>query len=51
MDLDADQKRALLRRFEPVIRFTRGERFFPMDAETYVRACSLCIKRPKAEPR
>jgi hypothetical protein len=51
MDLDAVQKRALLRRFEPVIRFTRGERFFPMDAETYIRACSLWIKRPKEEPR
>ena len=28
---------ALLRRFEPVIRSTRGDRFYPMDVET-VRA-------------
>ena len=33
--------RALLRRFEPVVRYTRGERFFPMDVDRYVRASSL----------
>src|SRR5215213_5701870 len=32
---------ALLRRFEPVIRFTRGEEFFPTDVEWYVRQSSL----------
>ncbi len=37
---------ALLRRFEPVIRYTRGERFFPMDAERYVGLCSLWVQRP-----
>ena len=42
---------ALLRRYEPIIKFTRGEQFFPMDAETYIRCCSLWIKRPKEEPR
>ena len=36
---------ALLRRFEPVIRYTRGERFFPMDVERYVRASSLWLQR------
>jgi hypothetical protein len=44
-DQDAFQKaeadRALLRRFEPVVRYTRGERFFPMNVEPYVRECSL----------
>jgi hypothetical protein len=34
----------LLRRFEPVIRFTRGEKFFPMDVESYIRSCSLWVK-------
>ena len=38
--------RELLRRFEPVIRYTRGERFFPMDIEPYVRECSLWVQRP-----
>jgi hypothetical protein len=41
---------ALLRRFEPVIRYTRGESFFPMDVATYVRACSLWRQRPKEDP-
>jgi hypothetical protein len=41
-----NEDRALLRRFEPVIRYTRGEQFFPMDVETYVRYCSLWVHRP-----
>ncbi|MCG2769015.1 MAG: hypothetical protein L6435_11635 [Anaerolineae bacterium] len=41
---------ALLRRFEPVIRYTRGERFFPMDVEPYVCACSLWMQKPREEP-
>jgi hypothetical protein len=39
-----------LRRFEPVIRYTRGERFFPMSVESYVRECSLWVQRPGEEP-
>jgi hypothetical protein len=31
----------LLRRFEPEIRFTAGELFFPMAAESYVASCDL----------
>lgn len=31
----------LLRRFEPVVHFTQGEHFFPMDVERYVAECSL----------
>ncbi|WP_245930344.1 hypothetical protein [Allonocardiopsis opalescens] len=31
----------LLRRFEPVLAYTRGERFFPTDVDGYVRQCSL----------
>jgi len=37
---------ALLRRFEPVIRSTSGDKFYPMDVEPYVRACSLWVQRP-----
>ncbi len=48
MNLETDE--ALLRRFEPVARFTRGDRFFPIDAEQYVRACSLWVRRPGEEP-
>jgi hypothetical protein len=43
--------RALLRRFEPVIRYTRGESFFPMDVEPYVHACSLWAQQPGKEPQ
>jgi hypothetical protein len=40
---------ALLRRFEPVMRTTQGDKFFPMDAAPYVRACSLWVQRPGEE--
>jgi hypothetical protein len=40
---------ALLRRFEPVIRSTSGDKFYPMDVEPYVRACSLWVQRPGEE--
>src|SRR5215217_6982407 len=36
----------LLRRFEPVIRFTKGEWFYLMDCEPYVDACGLWVKHP-----
>lgn len=41
---------ALLRQFEPLIRYTRGEQFFPMAVERYVRACSLWVQKPDEEP-
>ena len=31
----------LLRRYEPVLRFTQGELFFPMPVESYLEKCSL----------
>ena len=40
---------ALLRRFEPMIRSTTGDRFYPMDVEPYVLACSLWVQRPGEE--
>ncbi len=33
----------LLCRYEPVLRFTRGEIYFPTDIERYVQACSLWV--------
>jgi len=39
--LDAAADLALLQRHEPIVRFTYGEHFFPMAAETYVSACDL----------
>jgi hypothetical protein len=48
--MSAETDCALLRRFEPVIRYTRGEQFFPMDVGPYVRACSLWIQRPDEDP-
>lgn len=38
---DGDGDDSLLRRFEPVLRFTHGEHFYPMSAEAYVAACDL----------
>lgn len=44
-NVPADLELALLRRFEPVLRFTRGEQFFPIDAERYIRRSSLWYQR------
>jgi hypothetical protein len=41
---------AALRRFEPVIRYTRGERFFPIDVDRYVSQCSFWVQRPDVPP-
>jgi len=39
----------LLKRFSPVLRFTRGEQFFPTPVEDYVRRCSLWVLRDDDE--
>ena len=44
--VDARTAENLLRRFEPVIRFTKGEWFYPMDCGPYVDACSLWVRQP-----
>lgn len=41
---------ALLRQFEPIICYTRGESFFPMPVEAYVSAASLWVERPNQFP-
>ncbi|MBO0706210.1 MAG: hypothetical protein J2P39_12875, partial [Candidatus Dormibacteraeota bacterium] len=40
----------LLRRFEPILRFTRGEWFLPIDAEPFVEASSLWVRGPYDRP-
>jgi hypothetical protein len=37
----AEEDLCLLRRYEPVLRFTRGELFLPMSVESYLEACAL----------
>jgi hypothetical protein len=49
-DFSPSDELALLRRYEPIIRFTRGERFFPMDVDRYINECSLWMQRPKEPP-
>src|SRR3954467_9382643 len=48
--IPADLELALLRRSEPVLRFTRGEQFFPVDIEKYVEQASLWYQRPGDDP-
>jgi hypothetical protein len=45
-----EEERLLLRRFEPVVKYTKGEQFFPIDIEQYIRACSLWVQRPNRYP-
>lgn len=48
--MSQDWDRALLRRFEPVLRFSQHERFFPLDVVSYVKECSLWVHYPGREP-
>ncbi len=45
-DLTPDENLAILRRFEPILRYTRGEQFFPMDVERYLAESSLWVAHP-----
>jgi len=36
----------LLRHYEPIVRFTRGEQFFPSDVDRYLQQCSLWAHYP-----
>ena len=51
MSATADGDLELLRAFEPVVRYTKGEKFFPMDVEPYVRASSLWLHVPDGTDR
>lgn len=48
--MSRESDKALLRRFEPVIQYSRHERFFPMDVDPYVRSCSLWVYYPGGKP-
>jgi hypothetical protein len=50
-DILTDSDLALLRRYEPVLRFNRGEQFYPMSVEQYIRSCALCVRRPNEVPQ
>jgi hypothetical protein len=49
-DPDPAWAEELLRRFEPSLRFTRGEKFLPADAEDYLRECGLWEQTPRHLP-
>jgi hypothetical protein len=40
----------LLRRFEPILKFSQGEQFFPYNVDDYVKKASLWVKPPKLPP-
>lgn len=48
--MNPEEQRRLLRRFEPVVRYTKGEQFFPADIKEYLKACSLWVQRPNRYP-
>jgi hypothetical protein len=39
----------LLRTYEPILRFTHGELFFPTSVQPYVERCSLWVRPPRGE--
>ena len=41
LDAPVGGDEALLRRFEPVLKFTYGEQFFPMPGKRYLEECDL----------
>ncbi|HML24944.1 MAG TPA: hypothetical protein PKD09_25040, partial [Aggregatilinea sp.] len=41
----------LLRQYEPVIRYTHGESFYPVDAACYVEQAALWVRRPYSPAR
>ncbi len=40
----------LLRQYEPVVRYTKGELFFPCAVDEFVRRCSLWLNPRRGEP-
>jgi hypothetical protein len=41
----------LLRQYEPILKFTKGELFFPCAVDEYVHRCSLWLRPPQATPQ
>lgn len=50
MDKPTQVELAVLRRFEPIARYTAGERFFPVSVESYIQECSLWVQHPGKPP-
>ncbi len=50
MQLSRQDQMWLLRRFEPILKFTQGESFYPFDIDAYLRASSLWCERKGHEP-
>ena len=48
--MNTDRQRSLLKQFEPILKFSRGEMFYPAPVEPYIRACSLWIQHPDRDP-
>jgi hypothetical protein len=48
---DAERDLALLCRFEPVLRYTKGELFFPMSAVPYIAECELWAGNSERDAR
>jgi hypothetical protein len=48
--MKSDEDLTLLQRFEPILRFTKGESFFPSDLDVYVRESSLWEYSPGTDP-
>jgi hypothetical protein len=48
-ELDPSDDLTLLRAFEPVLRYTYGELFFPMATDAYVATCDLFATTPDGE--
>jgi hypothetical protein len=49
--VERDDELDLLQRYEPILRFTEGELFFPTYADGYVERCSLWVRRAHEESR
>ncbi len=40
----------VLQKFEPILHFTQGERFYPLDVERYLAECSLWVHKKEGPP-
>ena len=49
--MDKPRDLEILRKFEPILYFTAGERFFPIDVERYLAECSLWVHTPDGPPK
>lgn len=43
-------KKALLKQYAPIVRYTKGEKFYPMRIDDFLKVCSLWIKKKDRNP-